>query len=125
MAGSCGDHPAHAEGRCSIEDVFRPLDVHGLEVGEVLAGASQERRTVDSGVGSRCGASDVVCCGDIAGHDLGAQCNEGLGVSRRTGEGAHRVAPLDQQLADVGPGQAGRSGDKDGLGHVESCGASA
>ena len=124
-AGADGDHPSHAEGLGRIENVFRPLDVHGLEVGEVLAGATQQRGTVDGRVDSRCGAPDVVCGGDIAGHDLGAQCNERPAVSRRTGEGAHPVAPLDQQLADVGTGQAGRSGDKDGLSHVESCGASA
>ena len=36
------------------------------------------------------------------------------------GQRPHRVAPLDQQLADVGAGQTGGSRHQDGLGHVEA-----
>ncbi len=120
-----GDDPAHAEGLGRIEDVLGTLDVHSFEVGEVLAGATEEGGTVDGGVCPRCSPPDVVGGGDVAGHDLGTQGDEGLRVSRRAGEGAHPVAPLHQELADVGTGQAGRAGDEDGLAHVESCGASA
>src|SRR5580704_10520730 len=65
-----GDHPAHAESLGRIEDVLRPLDVHGLEVGEVLAGATQERGTVDHRVSAGCGTADVVGDRDVATDDL-------------------------------------------------------
>ena len=50
-AGADGDHPAHAQRLGRVEDVLRALDVHGLEVGKVLARPTEERGTVDGGVG--------------------------------------------------------------------------
>ena len=41
----------------------------------------------------------------------------GCGVGGLPGQRPHGVAPLDQQLADVGAGQPGGSRDQDGLAH--------
>ena len=46
---------------------FVPSDVHGLEVGQVLAGPAEERGAVDGGVGAGGGPTDVVGIGDVAG----------------------------------------------------------
>ncbi len=122
-AGADGDDPAHAEGLGGVEDVLGALDVHGLEVGQVLAGPAQERGAVDGGVGTGGGPADVVGIGDVAGHDLDPQGDKGRGVGCRAGQGPDTVAPLDQELADVGAGQPGGAGDEDRLAHAGACSA--
>ena len=53
--------------------------------------------------------------------DLDAQADQRLGVGVGPGQRPHVVAPLDQQLADVGAGQSGGAGDEDRLAHAEAC----
>ena len=43
-------HPAQADGLGRVEDVLGAVDVHRLEVGQVLAGPTQQRGAVDGGV---------------------------------------------------------------------------
>ncbi len=45
----------------------------------------------------------------------------GCGIRGLPGQGADVVAPLREQLADVGAGQPGGAGHQDRLGHAEAC----
>ena len=42
-------------------------------------------------------------------------------MSAGAGQGPDGVAPLDQELADVGTGQSGGAGDEDRLAHAGVC----
>ncbi len=53
------------------------------------------------------GATDIIGIGDVAFAYLDPQGDKWLHVGRWASEGAHVVAPLDQQFADVGAGQSG------------------
>ncbi len=116
-----GHHPPHPESLGRVEHVSRAVHVHGLEVGEVLAGPTEEGGTVDGGVGTGRGPSDVVGVGDVAGHHLDPQGRERTGVGSGSGERTDAVASFDQKLADVGAGQSGGTGDEDGLAHAGAC----
>ena len=59
--------------------------------------------------------------GDVPGDDLDTERQERSGVRGLPGERAHMVAPLRQQLADVGAGQSGGAGHQDRLAHAEAC----
>ena len=67
----------------------------------------------------------VVGVGDVPGDDLDPQVDERTGVGPVPGQGPDGVAPLEQELADVGPGQPGGAGDEDGLAHPSGCPTSA
>ena len=64
---------------------------------------------------------DVGGVGDVAGHHLDPQVGQGIGVGFGPGQGPDVVAPLDQELADIGAGQSGGAGDEDRLTHAEAC----
>jgi hypothetical protein len=112
---------AHTEGGGDVQDMFRALDVDGLEVRQVLAGATQQRGAVNRRIGTGPSAQHIVGVGDVAADDLDSQGNERLRVSRRASQGPDLVAALDQKSADVGAGQPGRAGDEDRLGHADVC----
>ncbi len=60
----------------------------------------------------------VVRIGDVPGHDVDPQVDERAGVGPGAGQGPDGVAPFDEELGDVGPGQTGSAGDEDGLAHL-------
>ena len=101
-----------------VEDVLGAVDVHRLEVGQVLAGPAQQGGAVDGRVAAGGAPEDVVGVGDVAGHDLDPQVGQRSGVGSGPGQGPDVVAPLDEELADVGAGQSGGAGDEDRL---DSC----
>ncbi len=64
---------------------------------------------------------DVAGVGDVPGDDVDPQLDQGIGVGPGPGQGPDVVAPFDQELADVGPGQPGGAGDEDRLAHAVAC----
>jgi hypothetical protein len=122
-AGADGHDPPHADLLGGIEQVAGPVHVHGPEVVDVLAGPAQQRRAVDGGVTTRRTPPDIIGIGDVTGDDLDPEGRQRIGVRTRAGEGPHGVAPLDQELADIGSGQAGGAGDEDRLAHAGACSA--
>ena len=49
------------------------------------------------------------------------RADERSGVGPGPGQGPDVVAPLDEELADVGAGQPGGAGDEDRLAHAGAC----
>ncbi len=75
---------------------------------------------MDGGVAAGGRPQHCIGVGDVAGHDFDAERRQRCGVRRLAGQCPHRIAPLDQQLADVGAGQPGGSRDQDRLRHVDA-----
>src|SRR5438067_6655252 len=113
-AGAERDDAAHPVRSGGIEDVDRPVEVHGVEVVDVLAGAAEQRRAVDGRVAALRGVHDVVGPRDVALHQLDTDGRERRGFVGVAHERPHRVASLDQLFADVGAGEPRAAGDEDG-----------
>ena len=105
------------DGLRGVEDVLGPADVHRLEVGHVLAGPAQQRGAVDGGVAALRRPQHGLGFGHVAGDDVDAERSQRCGVRALPGERADRVAPLHEQLADVGAGESCGAGHQDRLGH--------
>ena len=117
------DDSAKVEGFRGIEHVLGAADVDGLEVGHVLARAAEERSAVDGGIAARRCPQHRLGVGHVAGHHLDAERGEWRGIRRLPSQGTDTVAPLHQELADVGAGQPRGARHQDGLVHECSAGS--
>ena len=94
-----------------------PVGVDRPEGLEVLARTTEQRGAVDGGIGASCRGQHVVGVGDVPGHDAYPHGLQRPGVGAGSGQGLHPVAALDEEPADVGPGQSGGPGHEDGVAH--------
>jgi hypothetical protein len=104
------DDAAHAVLSTCFENVSRADDVHGMEVGDLLTRAAEQRGTVDGRVAARGGSQDILGVDDVPPDQLDADRRERRGFVRVPDQRFHGVAALDQLLADVGAGEAGTAG---------------
>ncbi len=111
-----GDDAAHVDGLRGVEHVLGAADVDGLEVGHVLAGAAEQRGTVDGGIAARGCPQHGLGVRHVTGHHLDAERRQRRGVGGLPSQRPDAVAPLHQELADVGAGEPGGARHQDGLG---------
>ena len=105
-----------------VEHVLGAVDVHRLEVGQVLARPAQQRGAVDGRVAARWRARRTSSASVTSPVTTSTPRSASGAVSALgPGQGPDVVAALDQELADVGAGQSGGAGDEDRLAHADAC----
>ncbi len=100
-------HATEVDGLRRIEHVLGAADVHRLEVGQVLAGPTQQSGAMDGGVGTPGRPYHGIGIGDVAGDHLDAQRRERRGVRGFPGQRARTWSPRSarslQMLAPANP----------------------